>query len=179
MKSAGTLFGLEPAPGKIRKGNVMRNDSGFTLMELAVVIAIVGVLAGIAVPSFVNWLPKYRLNSAADDIQSLVQNARLRAVKENARVVVLLDPDNDGLDGDYLAFVDENANWNLDTGETRVEQGEVTPDIRITGSGYTNHRFSFNSRGLCLEGSGNITLRNSKGRTKTVNIEMTGNSRIN
>ncbi len=157
----------------------MRNDSGFTLMELAVVIAIVGVLAGIAVPSFVNWLPKYRLNSAADDIQSLVQNARLRAVKENARVVVLLDPDNDGLDGDYLAFVDENANWNLDTGETRVEQGEVTPDIRITGCGYTNHRFSFNSRGLCLEGSGNITLRNSKGRAKTVNIEMTGNSRIN
>ncbi len=157
----------------------MRNNSGFTLIELAVVIAIVGILAGIAVPNFVGWLPKYRLNSSADDIQSLVQNARLRAVKENAHVAVLLDPDNDGLGGDYLAFVDANSDWNLDAGEIVVMRGEVSSGIRITGTGYANDRFSFNSRGLCLEGSGSISLRNSSGKTKTVAIEMTGNSRIN
>ncbi|MFZ0613402.1 MAG: GspH/FimT family pseudopilin [Desulfobacterales bacterium] len=157
----------------------MRNNSGFTLIELAVVIAIVGILAGIAVPNFVGWLPKYRLNSSADDIQSLVQNARLRAVKENAHVAVLFDPDNDGQLGDYLAFVDANSDWNLDAGEVVVMRGEVSSGIRITGTGYANDRFSFNSRGLCLEGSGSISLRNSKGKTKTVAIEMTGSSRIN
>ena len=158
----------------------MRNNSGFTLIELAVVIAIVGVLAGIAVPSFVGWLPKYRLRSSADDIQALVQNARMRAIKENAHVAVLFDPDNDGLDGDYIAFVDVNSNWNKDAGEALVMQGEVSSGIRINGTGYANHRFSFNSRGLCLEGgSGNISLRDSKGRTKSVRIEMTGSSRIN
>jgi type IV fimbrial biogenesis protein FimT len=157
----------------------MRNNSGFTLIELAVIIAIVGVLSGIAVPSFVGWLPKYRLSSSADDIQALVQNARLRAVKENAHVAVLLDPDNDGLDGDYLVFVDQNSNWSKDAGEALVAQGEVARGIRITGTGYANNRFSFNSRGLCLEGNGSVTLRNSKGKTKTVNIEMTGSSRIN
>jgi prepilin-type N-terminal cleavage/methylation domain-containing protein len=162
----------------------MRNNSGFTLIELAVIIAIVGVLAGIAVPSFVGWLPKYRLNSSADDIQALVQNARLRAVKENARVAVLLDPDNDGLDGDYLAFVDLDSDWTKDTGEALVMQGNVSSGIRITGTGYNNHRFSFNSRGFCFDDSDTIkgdiiTLRNSKGRAKTVNIEMTGSSRIN
>jgi len=157
----------------------MRNNSGFTIIELAVVIAIVGIMAGIAVPNFVGWLPKYRLSSSADDIQALVQNARLRAVKENAHVAVLLDPDNDGLDGDYMAFVDENSDWNKDAGEALVMQGEVSSGIRITGTGYASNRFSFNSRGLCLEGSGSVTLRNSKGKTKTVNIEMTGSSRIN
>jgi prepilin-type N-terminal cleavage/methylation domain-containing protein len=157
----------------------MRNNSGFTFIELAVVIAIVGVLAGIAIPNFVGWLPKYRLNSSIDDIQALVQNARLRAVKENAHVAVLLDPDNDGLDGDYMAFVDENSDWNKDAGEALVMQGEVSSGIRITGTGYASNRFSFNSRGLCIEGSGSVTLRNSKGKTKTVNIEMTGSSRIN
>jgi prepilin-type N-terminal cleavage/methylation domain-containing protein len=163
----------------------MRNNSGFTLIELAVIIAIVGVLAGIAVPSFVGWLPKYRLSSSADDIQALVQNARLRAVKENAHVAVLFDPDNDGLDGDYLVFVDQNSNWSKDANEALVAHGEVATGIRITGtSGYANARFSFNSRGLCSDDSGIIkggivTLRNSKGKTKTVNIEMTGSSRIN
>lgn len=157
----------------------MQKNSGFTLIELAVIIAIVGVLAGIAVPSFVGWLPKYRLSSSADDIQALVQNARLRAVKENTHVAVLLDPDNDGLDGDYLVFVDKNSDWSKDVGESIVAQGEVAPGIRITGTGYANNRFSFNSRGLCLEGGGSITLRNTKGKTKTVYIEMTGSSRIN
>ncbi|MFZ0133620.1 MAG: GspH/FimT family pseudopilin [Desulfobacterales bacterium] len=157
----------------------MRNNSGFTLIELAVVIAIVGILAGIAVPTFVGWLPKYRLYSSADDIQSLVQNARLRAVKENAHVAVLLDPDNDGLGGDYLAFVDANSDWNLDAGEVVVMRGEVSSGIRIISpTGYANDRFSFNSRGLCLEGSGSISLRNSSGKTKSVEIEMTGSSRI-
>ena len=158
----------------------MRNNSGFTLIELAVIIAIVGVLAGIAVPSFVGWLPKYRLSSSADDIQSLVQNARLRAVKENAHVAVLFDPDNDGLDVDYLAFVDNNSNWNMDAGEALVARGEVASGIRIFGPIFTtDNRFSFNSRGLCLEGNGSITLRNSKGRTKIVSVVMTGSSRIN
>jgi len=157
----------------------MRNNSGFTLIELAVIIAIVGVLAGIAVPNFVGWLPKYRLNSSIADIQALVQNARLRAVKENAHVAVLFDPDNDGLDGDYLAFVDNNSDWNMDAGEALVARGEISPGIRITDVNYTNDRFSFNSRGLCIEGSGSVTLSNSKGKTKTVKIEMTGSSRIN
>ena len=162
----------------------MRNNSGFTLIELAVIIAIVGVLAGIAVPSFVGWLPKYRLSSSADDIQALVQNARLRAVKENAHVAVLFDPDNDGLDGDYLVFVDQNSNWNMDSGETMVARGEVSSDIQVTVNGYANPRFSFNSRGFCSDDSGiiksgSVTLRNSNGKTKTVNIEMTGSSRIN
>jgi type IV fimbrial biogenesis protein FimT len=157
----------------------MRNNSGFTLIELAVIIAIVGILAGIAVPNFVGWLPKYRLNSSIDDIQALVQNARLRAVKENAHVAVLFDPDNDGLDGDYLAFVDNNSNWNMDADEALVARGEISPGIRITDVNYTNDRFSFNSRGLCIEGSGSVTLSNSNGKTKIVTIEMTGSSRIN
>ncbi len=73
----------------------------------------------------------------------MVQNARLRAVKENAHVAVLFDPDNDGLDGDYMAFVDKNSDWNIDAGETLVTQGEVSSGIRITGTGYTNESVQF------------------------------------
>jgi hypothetical protein len=82
------------------------------------------------------------------------------------------------LDGDFLAFVDQNLNWSRDAGEALVDQGEVYPDIHISGTGFSNDRFSFNSRGLCMEGAGSVTLQNSRGRSKTISIEMTGSARI-
>ena len=158
----------------------MRKNSGFTIMELAVVIALIGILAAIAVPSFINWLPNFRLTNGVNHIHAIVQDARLQAVKENGRVAVLLDPDGDGqLDGNYLAFIDDNMNWSRDVGETVLAEGEVRAGVQVTATGFANDRFGFNSRGLLVVNGSTITFSNSEGRTKSVTIEVTGNARIN
>mgnify|MGYP001828181416 CR=1 FL=1 len=38
----------------------MRNESGFTLFELMVVLGIMAILASVAVPGFLGWLPSHR-----------------------------------------------------------------------------------------------------------------------
>ena len=58
-------------------------DSGFTLTELMVVIAVLAILSAIAVPAFSTWMPQYRLKQAARDLYSNMQQMKMTAVKNN------------------------------------------------------------------------------------------------
>ncbi|MCB9600776.1 MAG: prepilin-type N-terminal cleavage/methylation domain-containing protein [Sandaracinus sp.] len=50
-----------------------RAESGFTLMELMIVVAIVGILAAIAVPSFTSYIHKSRTTEATSFLAEIKQ----------------------------------------------------------------------------------------------------------
>ncbi len=163
---------------------MLRNKSAFTQVELTVVIAIIAILAAIAVGGFIFWLPKYRLNSAANELQAMIQAARLRAVKDNARVVILLDPNADGdLDGDYMAFMDDEAGgaseWTREPAtEPLVKMGQLPPGVRFENITFGDNRFRYNSRGFLLGINGHIDLTNSRNAAKRITLYVSGNSRV-
>jgi len=63
----------------------MQKRSGFTVTELTVVIVLLALLTAMGVPSYLSWLPKYRLKSAARDLYSNLQLAKMTAIKSNGK----------------------------------------------------------------------------------------------
>ncbi|MFO7530533.1 MAG: GspH/FimT family pseudopilin [Marinobacter sp.] len=67
----------------------IRHNSGFTLLELLVTIAILGIIATYAIPSFREMVLNNRLTAQTNEITSLVSYARSEASKLRDGVVTI------------------------------------------------------------------------------------------
>jgi len=80
----------------IRK--MMKNDKGFTLIELMVVVIILGILAAVAIPKFTGQSEEARANRVYADLKT-IQNAVELYFFDNSVYPASVQ---DLLDGEYL-----------------------------------------------------------------------------
>jgi type IV fimbrial biogenesis protein FimT len=64
------------------------SSSGFTLVELLVTIAVVGIVTVVAVPSVQNLINANRLAASAEDLSAALQLARSEANRRNTVVTI-------------------------------------------------------------------------------------------
>lgn len=90
-------------------------ENGFTLLELIIVIALIGIISGIAAPQVSGIIPGYRVKSGSQQIVSEMLLLRMRAINENRRHRIIFgSPDKSNYkiqqdgnkDGDYSDSVD-------------------------------------------------------------------------
>ena len=68
---------------KIGMAAMRARESGFSMIELMIVCVIMVIIAGIAVPNIFQTYRNYQLDSAGHSVASLLQQARMQAVKTN------------------------------------------------------------------------------------------------
>jgi len=132
---------------------------GFSIAEILVAIVVFGILAGIAVPQFIAFRPKNRLNGAARQVYSELMWARSKAVNDNTSYVVTFP-------------TTQTMQIAGSTTKTVNIQTEYS-DVILSSSAAT---ITFSSRGT-TDVAPTITLTNSGG-SKTVSVRITGTASI-
>lgn len=143
----------------LRRSAKLRSHSGFTLLELMIVVAIGMIAAAMTIPLFSTAVNQYRLRASAVDLDGLLQRARTRAVRDNRTYTMQTAQFAQGGFTYTQVFLDMNGNLGLDAGEPQIQlQRNVTlvtnggiPAIPNASLGFTPQptplQVSFNARG--------------------------------
>lgn len=111
-----------------------KNDRGFTLIELAIILVIIGIIAAIAVPNFIGLLNRNRVNQALSTL--------VGAIKETQRQAMLRG---------RICEININVNLNTLTGNPSnclLSNRTIKEEIKIrTNIPGTTPKISFSHKG--------------------------------
>ena len=153
---------------KIGMAAMRARESGFSMIELMIVCVIMVIIAGIAVPNIFQTYRNYQLDSAGHSVASLLQQARIQAVKTNLPAYVNF---TNAAAGNMAFVTNDPTNTTYAAGEPDVQLSpavtfQATPPDHAQLDAYINATpqpgnasIGFNARGLpCTESGGNPTV---------------------
>ena len=152
--------------GKIRHSATGKRNSGFTLIEMMIVVAIMAILFAIAIPFWTAYRQNAELKSAAGNIVADIADLKARASTERLTYTMTFtnatgSPTTDGY----------RITRQVGGATENVSSKSVKP-IEMTGA----DEIRFDARGTTSEGE--IKLKNSNGRTATINVNITGRTNV-
>lgn len=163
----------------------MKKNSGFTLLEIMIILVVVSILTMIAIPSMTTFTQNDRLTTNINTLVGHLAYARSEAVKTSQQVVVCASNDaatcSGGWTDGWIVYIDADADNSFTAGEQviRAQQAlDGNNTLTATGIGaqivYDNRGFvnaaSVGSMLLCDDRSGP--------HGKTVRITTTGRVRL-
>lgn len=108
---------------------VQSRQGGFTLLEIMVVVAVVGIISLMGLPALQNMILRSKHEGAARQISMLIHRAKMEAVKQSVSTVVVIDPAADSV----TAFADVNADGDF-TFDPDGSADYRTTDYQIGGT---------------------------------------------
>jgi prepilin-type N-terminal cleavage/methylation domain-containing protein len=99
----------QPAYGGEGASMQRRSQSGFSMVELLVVVSLALLIAGMAIPSLVRAVHGARLRGAGNDLSGILQVCRIRAVQDDRFYSIYLKNTN-GLQQEFVDIFPQQLN---------------------------------------------------------------------
>lgn len=145
---------------------------GFTLVEMMIVVAVMGIMSAIAAPNLMHYMAERRLNGAARMVMSDLMAARQRAVTQNNEFKVFFNTNQH----EYTILDDDDNDGTADTGEATEVRNIWNDYYDVTLSASVNPIFT--PRGTSTNGT-TVTLSSAKtGVSKYVKAAWSGRVKI-
>lgn len=134
---------------------------GLTLVELVIALAVTGILAGLAAPSFASLMRDAQLRSSTHQVLAALFLTRSEAIKRSRRVTMCTSRDqltcaaNIGWHSGWIVFDDANGNGLREAGENLIlVQGALSDGLAVTGNGVMRDYVSYLPSGATRRVSG-------------------------
>jgi type IV fimbrial biogenesis protein FimT len=124
------------------------SNSGFTIIELMIVITVIAILAVIAVPSFSDTLERKRIQGIAESVKAEFEYARSEAIKQSCE------------DGTILSFV-AGAAWQINLTRcdaTTKSFSGTSSGVTLSNIAFAGNDLTFNSRRGSVDENQSITF---------------------
>ena len=158
----------------------MTRTGGYSVVELVVTLVVMGIVVSIAIPGFSRWLPDYQLKTAATELYSNLQLAKMRAVRDNTKwSVVFLTSCYVFKKGGVPQTEPPLVPLSNYKGGVGYGAGNATDSIPPSGSAPTDFvtfpsdEIVFSPRGMA-DSEGYVYLQNNKNTTYAVGALTTG-----
>jgi prepilin-type N-terminal cleavage/methylation domain-containing protein len=108
--------------------HMLRGKGGVTLIELAVVMAIVAIMALFLAPAIGEWIGNFRIRQAGREMASDLQFAKMKAIGMGRNCAVVFNETVGGTVYAYVIFPDYDNDLELDTADTVDLDGDGNPE---------------------------------------------------
>ncbi len=186
-----------------KKRSLLASQNGVSLIEVLIVVVLIAIMGMFAAPELKSFKPNMQLRSAARDLFSDFQNAKMAAVRENQNCAVGFNVTTRTDNFSYVVYIDANKDFKYTIGATPPADEKILSEVKWSdkhesvlpaGGGTNGNNFIvpaggkptivFQPNGLPADSDGGIangtaTFTVKTGKTAQVVISKVGNISIN